>query len=83
MLLALDRLGAAPSEAVFVGDLETDVHAARAAGVATVGAGWGIAGPEALALAGTDVVLSHPMDVTAALLRLAGIGQRAEEAKRS
>ncbi|QMU79927.1 HAD family hydrolase [Streptacidiphilus sp. PB12-B1b] len=83
LLLALDQLGVAPSEAVFVGDLETDVHAARAAGVIAVGAGWGFAGPEALAQAGADVVLPHSLDITAALLLLVGIGQRSEEAKRS
>ncbi|WP_251064515.1 HAD family hydrolase [Streptomyces sp. ISL-44] len=72
LLLALDRLGAAPSNAVFIGDTDTDIHAARAAGVTAVGAGWGFAGPHALTRTGADLVLSEPLDLSSALLRLVG-----------
>ncbi|MFG2875148.1 HAD family hydrolase [Streptomyces sp. NPDC048337] len=72
LLLALDRLGAAPSSTVFVGDTEADMHAARAAGVTAVGAGWGFAGPDALTRTGADLVLSEPADLTSVLLRLIG-----------
>lgn len=41
VLLALDRLGYKPSEAVFVGDSVHDIHAGNAAGVTTIAALWG------------------------------------------
>jgi pyrophosphatase PpaX len=41
LLLALDRLGAAPDEAVYVGDAPFDVKAAKAAGLYSVGVSWG------------------------------------------
>lgn len=39
--VALDRLGATPDRAMFVGDSVHDMHAGNAAGVATVAALWG------------------------------------------
>lgn len=72
LLLALDRLGATPSSAAFVGDTDTDIHAARAAGVTAIGAGWGFAGSHALTRTGADLVLSEPTDLSSALLRLVG-----------
>jgi pyrophosphatase PpaX len=41
VLLALERLGVPPARAVFVGDSPHDMHAGRAAGVATAAALWG------------------------------------------
>jgi pyrophosphatase PpaX len=41
ILLALERLGAAPADAAYVGDSPYDVRAARAAGVRAVGVTWG------------------------------------------
>lgn len=41
VLLALDRLAYAPSDAVFVGDSVHDIHAGNAAGVTTIAALWG------------------------------------------
>ena len=41
LLLALDRLGAAPGEAAYVGDAPFDVKAAKAAGLYSVGVSWG------------------------------------------
>jgi pyrophosphatase PpaX len=51
--LALERLGYAPSDAVFVGDSVHDVHAGNAAGVVTIAALWGPFGRE-------DLVASRP-----------------------
>jgi pyrophosphatase PpaX len=51
VLLALRRLGRAPSEAVFLGDSPHDVAAGNAAGVVTIGALWGACSREALAAA--------------------------------
>lgn len=55
--LALDQLGAARGEAVFLGDTAGDIQAACAAGVTPLGAGWGYAGPTALEAAGPAAVL--------------------------
>ena len=41
LLLALERLGAAPRDAVYVGDAPFDVKAAKAAGLYSVGVSWG------------------------------------------
>ena len=41
VLLALARLGIAPSNALYVGDSTHDMHAGNAAGVATAAAQWG------------------------------------------
>ncbi|GAA2746311.1 HAD family hydrolase [Kitasatospora cinereorecta] len=83
ILLALERLGVEPGNAVFVGDMESDMHAARAAGVTAVGAGWGFAGPRALARAGAELVLPHAEDFAGALLLLVGTGRQTGYSKRS
>jgi pyrophosphatase PpaX len=41
LLLALERLGARPGEAAYVGDSPFDVRAAKAAGIFAVAVGWG------------------------------------------
>jgi pyrophosphatase PpaX len=41
LVLALERLGAAPGDAVYVGDAPFDVKAAKAAGLYSVGVTWG------------------------------------------
>jgi pyrophosphatase PpaX len=41
ILAALDRLGASPQEAAYVGDSPFDVAAARAAGVTAIAVAWG------------------------------------------
>jgi pyrophosphatase PpaX len=41
LLLALDRLGARPEEAAYVGDSPFDMQAARAAGMHAIGVTWG------------------------------------------
>jgi phosphoglycolate phosphatase len=46
LLLACERLGIAPAEALYVGDDERDVQAARAAGMPVVAALWGYRLPD-------------------------------------
>ena len=56
LLYALDRLGAAPAEAAYVGDSPYDMEAARAGGLYAVGVTWGrIHAREALGAADTIV----------------------------
>ena len=60
LLLALERLGAAPDRAVYVGDAPVDVAAGKAAGVATVAGRWGVFSPAALAAAAPDFTVATP-----------------------
>jgi len=64
VLLALDRLGADPAEAAFVGDSPFDVRAGKAAGVFSVGVSWGgLHSDERLVEVGADVVVHSPEDL--------------------
>ena len=56
LLLALDKLGVAAAEAVYVGDSPEDVQMARAAGVMTVGIPGGFPNRDALAAARPEVL---------------------------
>lgn len=66
VLLALDRLGADPTDACYVGDAPFDVAAGNAAGVTTVGVTWGFFPREAIADA--DVVVDGVPDLEAYLM---------------
>jgi pyrophosphatase PpaX len=56
LLLALERMGASPQEAAYVGDSPFDMQAAKAAGLYAIGVSWGrIHAAEALADA--DVIV--------------------------
>ena len=70
LMHVLDQLGAAPGDAVMVGDSHNDVNVAKAAGVPTVAVTFGYAhGPvEEL---GADVLIDHFDDLVPALMRLA------------
>jgi pyrophosphatase PpaX len=70
VLLALERLGAAPEGAVLVGDARHDIEAARAAGVAAIGAGWGVSPAEDLLAAGAGRVLADVRELAGVLARL-------------
>ena len=70
MLLAtLDMLGAAPAEAVMVGDSAADVGAARAAGVPVVAVSFGYTTTPPHAL-GADAVIDRLRDLPAAIAAL-------------
>ena len=60
VLLALERLGAAPDRAVYVGDAPADIAAGRAAGVATIAVTWGVFSRAALAVAAPDFTVATP-----------------------
>ena len=64
--LGLERLGASPGDAAYVGDSPFDMQAARAAGMAAVGVTWGrIHGRESLRDA--DVVVDSAEELLAVL----------------
>ena len=70
VLLALERLGRTPAEALFVGDSALDVQAGNAAGVVSAGALWGAATREALAAAGARHLLEDLSEVPALVARV-------------
>lgn len=57
---ALDEVGAAPHEAVMIGDTSFDIDMARAAGVRAVGVAWGYHSADELLDAGADAVADDP-----------------------
>jgi phosphoglycolate phosphatase len=60
---ACARLGAAPSEALYLGDTSVDMKTARAAGILALGASWGFRGEAELRSAGADAILARPLDL--------------------
>jgi phosphoglycolate phosphatase-like HAD superfamily hydrolase len=66
LLLALDRLGAEPADAAYVGDSPFDMQAARAAGLYAVGVSWGRI-HERDALGAADVVVDRAEELLAVL----------------
>jgi pyrophosphatase PpaX len=65
--LALDRLGARPDQAVYVGDALVDVASARAAGLAAVAVTWGAGDEAALRAAAPDHVVRDVAELRALL----------------
>jgi HAD superfamily hydrolase (TIGR01549 family) len=62
LLLALERMGAAPDEAAYVGDSPFDMQAAKAGGLRAIGVSWGrIHEPEKLTDA--DVVIHEAQEL--------------------
>ncbi len=70
VLLALDRLGREPREAVFLGDSPVDVRAGNAAGVPSVGALWGACTREALLAASPAHLLEDVASLPELVARL-------------
>jgi pyrophosphatase PpaX len=66
---ALALLGAAPRDAIFVGDSPHDVESGRAAGVATVGVAWGAFTRDELERSGADVVIDRVEDLRGVVAR--------------
>ncbi|MDR1451537.1 MAG: HAD family hydrolase [Helicobacteraceae bacterium] len=61
LLLALEKIGASPSEALFLGDSGKDMKAAKAAGITGVFAAWGYG------KSGAERAIQTPTDLLAAL----------------
>lgn len=69
LLLALERLGVAPGEAVYVGDSPEDVAMAKAAGAFAVGIPGGFPNREALVMSGPDALVPSLDEALQTLLR--------------
>lgn len=68
LLLACERLGVAPAEAVYAGDNVADIEAARAAGMPACGVRGGDSSEEALREAGAVAILDGVEPLVAAVL---------------
>lgn len=68
VLLACQKLGADPAQAVYVGDAAVDILAGRAAGLDTVAVTWGAATREALADAGPTEIVDSVEELRGLLL---------------
>jgi pyrophosphatase PpaX len=66
LLLALERLGATPDEAVYVGDSPFDMAAAKTGGLYAIGVTWGGVHDRGL-LAGADEIVETPGELLAVL----------------
>ena len=69
VLACLADAGVTPGRAVMVGDTTYDMNMARAAGVATIGVGWGYHAPATL---GADRIIQTFADLDAAIDTLTG-----------
>lgn len=67
LLVALARIGAAPADAVYVGDSPFDLQAASAAGCACIGVTWGAFRREALAAEDPIAIVDTPAELLGAL----------------
>jgi pyrophosphatase PpaX len=63
VLLALERLGSSPEEALMIGDNSHDIEGGQNAGVRTAGVAWSIKGEEYLAGFHPDFILQHISDL--------------------
>jgi phosphoglycolate phosphatase len=68
---ALQDFGAAPGQAVMIGDRHFDIEGARSNGVYAIGVGWGFGSREELVDAGADVIAAQPADLPGLLLAAA------------
>ncbi|MEU7865580.1 HAD-IA family hydrolase [Dactylosporangium sp. NPDC049140] len=71
--LALHRLGAAPAEAIMVGDSPLDLRSGRAAGTRTAAALWGQGSAEELLACEPDLAAASCDDLLARLSALIGV----------
>lgn len=70
LLAALAETGVGAGAAVMVGDTEYDIEMGRAAGVATIGVGWGYHPAERLARAGADRIVTDFAGLATALAEI-------------
>ncbi len=63
LLEAAARIGLPPEACWYVGDDLRDIQAGRAAGMVTVGAGWGYCGNIEPASWGADALAAHPLQL--------------------
>jgi phosphoglycolate phosphatase len=60
---ALEQLGSAKEEAIYVGDSDVDVHTAHNAGLKCVGVTWGFRNRDILNAEGADFIIDKPEEL--------------------
>lgn len=58
-----DELGADPEDVLYLGDTNTDMKTARAAGMYAVGVTWGFRPADELQASGAQALIEHPCDL--------------------
>ncbi len=66
-ILIADELGITPGQFIYVGDTDTDMQTARAAGMFSAGALWGFRTAEELSANGAQTLLKTPIDLLSLL----------------
>ena len=66
-LALADQLGTRPGEIAYVGDSDTDMLTARAAGMYAVGVTWGFRDRDVLVAAGSEVLIDEPGELPGVL----------------
>lgn len=61
-----------PEQILYVGDSDVDIHTAQAAGMPSVGVGWGFRGEEELSAAGARWIVHHPSQIVRILKENSG-----------
>lgn len=72
ILFALDRLGASPPDAVYIGDAIFDILAGNAAGVTSIGVTWGASSSETLLGVSPAHLVGTPAELEVLLTELRG-----------
>lgn len=67
-LLALEKLGVSPKEAVYVGDSEVDIATAKNAGMDCISVSWGYRPLSVLKKAGAQVICAEPRELLPQIL---------------
>lgn len=63
LLQMAEKLGADPSEIIYIGDSEVDIQTGQAAGVKTVLVSWGFREPEDLRKAGAKLIVGSAQEI--------------------
>ena len=58
-----DKLGIPPSEFLYLGDTDTDMKTANAAGMCPIGVLWGFRTAEELSASGAKALIQNPTDL--------------------
>jgi pyrophosphatase PpaX len=70
LILCLKKLNETPQTSAYVGDLESDIHAAKAAGMKSIGVTWGWGTKERLIAAKADFIVNKPMKLIDVIKKL-------------
>ncbi len=76
LLLCAQKLGVAPAECLYVGDMRTDIRAGHAAGVCTIGVLTGFDDYQALERERPDAIIASVCELPEVLLQMKACGEK-------